>query len=73
LAHEAFIPTSFENHDVESMIEIYLIVKKIMKENYEVILKIIKEIERNSSQGRSIQTIEYLKEVIQSTPALPLK
>ncbi|CAG8798741.1 11954_t:CDS:2, partial [Gigaspora margarita] len=64
LAREAMIPTSFENHDVGSMIEIYLIVKEIMKENYEVILKIIQEIESNSSQEGSIQTIEYLQEVI---------
>ncbi|CAG8516376.1 32874_t:CDS:2, partial [Racocetra persica] len=64
LAREEIIPTSFENHDVESIIEIYLIVKEIMKENYEVILKIIQEIERNFSQERSIQSIEYLKKVI---------
>ncbi|CAG8726438.1 18000_t:CDS:1, partial [Gigaspora margarita] len=38
-----------------------------MKENYEAILKIIKEIVRNSSQDGSIQAIEYLKEVIQPT------
>ncbi|CAG8687958.1 38075_t:CDS:2, partial [Gigaspora margarita] len=73
LAREAMISTSFENHDVGSMIEIYLIVKEIMKENYEVILKIIQEIERNSSQEGSIQAIEYLQEVIQPTLAVPLK
>ncbi|CAG8835864.1 43335_t:CDS:1, partial [Gigaspora margarita] len=38
-----------------------------MKENYKVILKIIKEIERNSSQDGFIQAIEYFKEVIQLT------
>ncbi|CAG8777614.1 21132_t:CDS:2, partial [Gigaspora margarita] len=59
LARAEIIPTSFENHDVGSMIEIYLIVKEIMKENYEVILKIIQEIERNSSQEGSIQAIDF--------------
>ncbi|RIB01524.1 hypothetical protein C2G38_2230578 [Gigaspora rosea] len=73
LAREGIIPTSFENHDVGSIIEIYLIVKEIMKENYEVILKIIQEIERNSSQEGSIQSIEYLNKVIRPTPASPLK
>ncbi|CAG8550666.1 25452_t:CDS:2 [Dentiscutata erythropus] len=73
LAREGIIPTSFENNDVGSIIEIYLIVKEIMKENYEVILKIIQEIERNSSQEGSIQSIEYLKKVIRPTPASLLK
>ncbi|CAG8497025.1 17392_t:CDS:2 [Dentiscutata erythropus] len=73
LAREGIIPTSFEKHDVGSMIEIYLIVKEIMKENYEIILKIIQEIERNSSQEGSIQTFEYLQQVIRPTPASPLK
>ncbi|CAG8824677.1 10667_t:CDS:2, partial [Racocetra persica] len=73
LAREEIIHTSFEKHDVGAMIEIYLIVKKIMKENYEVILKIIQEIERDPSQEESIQAFEYLQQVIRLTPASPLK
>ncbi|CAG8845251.1 2222_t:CDS:1, partial [Racocetra persica] len=46
---------------------------EIMKENYEVILKIIQEIERNSSQEESIQAFEYLQQVIRPTPASPLR
>ncbi|CAG8719596.1 14142_t:CDS:2, partial [Dentiscutata erythropus] len=73
LTCKGIIPTSFEKHDVGSMIEIYLIVKGIIKENYEVILKIIQEIERNSSQEGSIQAIKYLQKVIRPTPASPIK
>ncbi|CAG8852267.1 7010_t:CDS:2, partial [Racocetra persica] len=38
LAREEIIPTSFEKHDVEAMIEIYLI--EIMKENYEQVIRL---------------------------------
>ncbi|KAF0466642.1 hypothetical protein F8M41_026145 [Gigaspora margarita] len=47
--------------------------KKIMKENYETISKIIQELGRDSSQEGSIQAFEYLQQVIRPTPALPIK